>query len=197
MSALLTPPPVGPRPFQWDRALFMRVGSLPMFEGRRLQLIRGELWELGSMTPIHACGLTLVHDELHRRLSGAWMVRNQCPIDFGPETMPLPDLAVVSPEWDVFVKRHPFGNEVRLMVEVADDSQQFDLTTKAELYATAGIAEYWVVDVLNRVVHVLRDPGPLAAGGTAYRDAAVIDAAGSVAPLAAPTATVRVADLLP
>ena len=68
---------------------------------------------------------------------------------------------------DDYATAHPTGSDIMLLVEVADTSLQHDLTEKAELYATAGVPEYWVVDVLNRVVYVLRDPGTVAANGTA------------------------------
>ena len=56
-----------------------------------------------------------------------------------------------------------------LIVEVADTTLAYDLTTKAELYATAGIADYWVLDVENRQLHVFRDPQPTAALAYPYR----------------------------
>ena len=84
-----------------------------------------------------------------------------------------------------------------LVVEIADTTLTLDMTEKAELYATAGIADYWIVDLNARRLLVLRDPAPIAAGGFAYRTQRVLGPADAVAPLAAPDATVRVADLLP
>ena len=202
MSALLTPPPVGPilrrsQPGQkrWTRKQFQYLGDLGLFEGCRAMLIRGEIWEEGPMDPPHATGISKTTRYLFRVFPDVPHVRIQMPLDCGADTEPHPDLAVVPGHPDDYATAHPTRAE--LVIEVADSSLQFDLTTKAELYATARFPEYWVLDVIGRELHVLRDPGPLAAGGTAYRDAAVIDAAGSVTPLAAPTATVRVADLLP
>jgi Uma2 family endonuclease len=43
-------------------------------------------------------------------------------------------------------------------VEVADMSLEFDATTKAALYATAGIADYWVVDLVSLAVIAFREP---------------------------------------
>ena len=72
------------------------------------------------------------------------------------------------------------------------------MTVKAEgLCPPPVIPEYWVLDLNAGVLHVLRDPGPLAANGTAYRDQRTLSPADAVAPLAAPDASVRVADLLP
>ena len=37
-------------------------------------------------------------------------------------------------------------------------SLEFDATTKAALYATAGIADYWVVDLVSLAVIAFREP---------------------------------------
>ena len=79
-----------------------------------------------------------------------------------------------------------------LVVEVSDTTLRFDRTTKAALYARAGIREYWIVDITGRQVLVHRQP---AAEG--YAEIAAYTADESVAPLALPDEAVRVADLLP
>ena len=86
-----------------------------------------------------------------------------------------------------------------LIVEVPDVTLTYDTTTKAELYATAGVPEYWVLDLPNRQLHVFRDPQPLAAGlgATAYRTHLVLAPTDTVNPLAAPHASITVSDLLP
>lgn len=192
---LRTYPP--PQLLRWNREQFMRCGSLIRFNGCRPFLLNGVLWDYGPMSPAHAAGIRCVEVELFRVFETSLNVRNQSPLDAGLDTMPVPDLAVVLFRRDEYSKRHPTGREALLVVEVADNSQEVDLGIKAELYANVGVAEYWVVDVANRVLHVLCDPGPLAANGTAYRDVRTLQPADSVAPLAAPSATVSVADLLP
>ena len=84
-----------------------------------------------------------------------------------------------------------------LVIEVADTSLNYDITAKAELYATAGIADYCVLDVDGRRLFVFRDPAPVPDGGSAYRTQLALGPADSVAPLAAPASPVRVTDLLP
>lgn len=145
----------------------------------------------------HASGVAKGRYRLANLFGAAWDVRVQLPIDLAADTMPQPDLVVVPFRDDFYATAHPTGTEAALVVEVADSSLQYDLTEKAEAYAVAGVPEYWVVDVLNRVLYVLRDPGPLAANGTAYRDQKRYDPDATVAPLAAPDAVVKVADLLP
>ena len=78
-----------------------------------------------------------------------------------------------------------------LVVEVADSSLDFDTNEKRLLYARAGIREYWVVDINGRRLLVYRDPQ-----GGDYATQQTFGPAESVSPLAVPSATVRVADML-
>ena len=89
--------------------------------------------------------------------------------------------------------------QLRLVIEVSDTTLDSDTTVKAELYATAGIADYWVLDLNNRRLLIFRDPAPLPAGlgGTAYRTHLTLGPADAISPLAAPTVSFRVAELLP
>jgi Uma2 family endonuclease len=107
----------------------------------------------------------------------------------------MPDIAVIRGAPGAVV--HPTAAD--LVVEVADSSLNADLSTKAELYATAGIPEYWVLDVDGRRLFVFRTPAaiPQGLGATAYQTHFTLTDADTVCPLAVPTATVRVADLLP
>jgi Uma2 family endonuclease len=211
MSAVMNPPlpavgfpplpmppnPPGPRLFRWTQEEFMRVHSLLTCEGKKVQLIRGEIWEFGPMNPPHAAGITKCRRQLERALPAGLDVRVQLPTDVTPDTMPLPDLTVVPLRADDYSTAHPTARETLLVVEVASTSLQYDLTQKAELYAVAGIPEYWVLDVENRILHLLRDPGTVAANGTAYRSQQQFGPDDAVSPLAAPDRTVKVADLLP
>jgi Uma2 family endonuclease len=81
---------------------------------------------------------------------------------------------------------------LRLVVEVADSTLGFDLRTKAALYARAGIAEYWVLDIAGRRMIVHRNPQ----AGT-YVSVAAYNEDESVAPLAAPDSCFRIRDTFP
>ena len=86
-----------------------------------------------------------------------------------------------------------------LIVEVAHVTLDLDYSIKAELYATAGVPDYWVIDVENRLLLVFREPFafPAGRGANSYRTRQTYGPNDAVSPLAMPTATVRVTDLLP
>ena len=107
----------------------------------------------------------------------------------------MPDIAVVAGGPRDFTATHP--TTAGLVVEVSDTTLALDLAEKAELYATAGVSDYWVLDLTGRRLLVFRDPAPVAAGGAAYRTHLTLGPTDTVSPLAASSAVIAVADLLP
>src|SRR5215510_6961317 len=77
-------------------------------------------------------------------------------------------------------------------------SLRADRILKARLYARAGIEDYWIVNLVDRVLEVHRAPtGPRSGRRAAYGEVRRIAPSEFAAPLAAPSATIAVADLLP
>jgi Uma2 family endonuclease len=85
------------------------------------------------------------------------------------------------------------------VVEVAERSLAFDRRHKAGLYARAGIADYWIVNLIDEVVEVHRGPvtDAIAEFGWRYGNIQTLATGGSISPLCRPDVTVAVADLLP
>ena len=105
---------------------------------------------------------------------------------------PEPDVAVLAQTATAYSERNPSPADLRLVVAASDTTLRFDLSTKAALYARAGIADYWVVDVTGRQIFVHRQP---TANG--YTEITAYTADEEIATLARPDAPVRVAALLP
>ncbi len=161
-----------------------------VFEGvkrRRIELVRGELRE---MNPIGSSHADLVDRLMYWSVDNTdrrhIVVRIQQPVTLAAlESEPEPDVV-----WAVAKKyraAHPTAADVRLLIEVAYESLRYDRTEKAELYAQAGIGEYWIVDVEARAVKTHRD-----AQGSAYRTGQTFGAGQSVCPLAAPAVELNV-----
>jgi Uma2 family endonuclease len=126
----------------------------------------------------------------------AFWVRVQMALPFGLHTDPIPEIAVVEGE---ITTHHEQPSTALLVVEVADSSLDYDAGDKADLYAAAGIADYWVLDLNGRRLLTFRNPAVDAASLTGFRYAppSAHDVSAVVSSLAAPHAIVRVADLLP
>jgi Uma2 family endonuclease len=184
----IQPAKAGPRPVRWTCAEFLRLGDLGMFEGRGAMLIDSVILEEGPMNPPHAVTLALCEDAVRTAFGAGWWVRNQSPLILGQDTDPEPDLAVV-PGRPRDYTDHPTTAD--LVVEVADTSLEFDTDEKRRLYAKAGIREYWVVDINGRRLLCYRDPER-----DDYRLRTAFDEDATISPLAAPTATVPIAEML-
>ena len=104
------------------------------------------------------------------------------------ERAPQPDIAWVTLRR--YADRRPLPEEVSLLIEVADTSIEFDTTAKASLYAAAGIADYWVVDLVSRAVIVFREPR-----SGAYESRSTHRGDQLVRPLSQPEAALRPAEL--
>jgi Uma2 family endonuclease len=177
-----------PRPLLWTCAEFHRIGDMGVFEGRRAMLIDGVILEEGPMNPPHAIALGLAEEAIRTAFGTGWWPRQQSPLVLGLHTDPEPDLAVV-PGRPHDYSGHP--TTANLLVEVADSSLAFDTNEKRLLYARASISDYWVVDLNGRKLFVYRDPQ-----GGDYATQQTLGPADAIAPLAAPTATLRIANLL-
>lgn len=201
MSATLTTPgtpPAYPRPItRWTVAEFNRMGDMGWFEGKRAFLLDGVIMEQGPMDPPHAIALGLVLHALQTGFGAGWWVRVQSPLHVDADNDPLPDFAVVPGSPRNYAGVHP--TTAALVVEVSDTTLRIDLTDKAERYATAGVAEYWVLDLNSQQLIALRDPQPFPTGmgGIAYRTHLTYGPADRASPLATPQAAILVGDLLP
>ncbi|MBV9938607.1 MAG: Uma2 family endonuclease, partial [Acidobacteriaceae bacterium] len=131
------------------------------FDGQSLELVEGELIsKMGKKRP-HVNSSTLLAIWLMQTF-GPLFVNQEAPIDVAPEDNPTnepqPDVIVLKRELSYFLAANPQPEDLQLVVEVADTSRNFGLTTKAALYARAGIGEYWVLDVPGRRLLVHREP---------------------------------------
>jgi Uma2 family endonuclease len=183
----------GPRFIRWTREQYYRLGELGFFNGRRVELIRGEIVEMSPINWPHVVGIRKTADVLRMVFAGIAWVSEQAPLA-GDDSDPQPDVAVIPGRVEDYTD-HP--TTALLIVEVSDTTLNYDITTKAELYATANIADYWVLDVDGRRLLVFRDRAPVPDAGAAYRTQLTLGPTDTVAPLAAPGSPVRVADLLP
>jgi Uma2 family endonuclease len=165
------------------------------FDGKRFELLDGELIDKMGQKPRHAGGLQRVLDAL-ADIFGIRRVRVQAPVDVAiadrERNFPEPDLAVVRERKPDYEERHPDGDELILAVEVSDTSLRTDAKSKRDLYARAGVPEYWVLDIVNRRLIVHRDPVE-----GAYRTILTLGENDTVHVQAAPEAQVPIADLLP
>ena len=138
-------------------------------EEHHVELIHGDLVAMSPAGPLHADILSLIAQWSYRVTLGLDVaIRVQTPLRLaGFQSQPEPDIAWVRAAR--YRDRHPQAADTYLVIEVSHSSLDFDREVKAGLYASAGIPEYWLVDVESRTIEVRREPS---AGG--YRSLEVL-----------------------
>ena len=144
----------------WTRQEAHTLADIGFPNAEKLELINGELIDrMGKKHP-HVMWKNLIH---------AWLIsvfhsENVCvedPIDVADEdnihSEPEPDLAVTKQSVREYTKS-PGPDDLLLVVEISDSTLMYDRAVKGGIYARAGIVEYWVVDILNKLVYVHRAP---------------------------------------
>lgn len=137
------------------RAEYDKLVSLGTFEGERIELIAGELRRMSPIGPPHTSTVDRLTELLVLALVGRARVRVQGSFAAGELSQPEPDVSVL-PLGD-YDSAHP--EVAHLIIEVADSSLRYDRGEKAQLYASCGVPDYWVVNLVERVVEVHRQPG--------------------------------------
>jgi Uma2 family endonuclease len=183
---------------RWKRVEYERLVEKGVLRpGDRIELIDGLMLIAEPQSSEHFTAVRLVALALARAFGEGWDIRTEGPIALDEDSEPEPDVAVVRGGPRDYADAHPA--DPVLVVEVALTSGRFDRGEKSGLYARARRPEYWILDLVERVLEVRRQPAPVptAPYGWDYIAITVHDAADRVSPLAAPTARVDVADLLP
>jgi Uma2 family endonuclease len=166
-------------------------GAFDALRDRRIELIRGELREMNPPGPDHSEAVSrLVEWSADQPIKNLVRVRVQDPIGIPKlDSAPQPDLAWVQVRR--YSDRHPLPDEVLLLIEVADSSLESDCGEKAELYSEAGIQDYWVVSLPERLIHIFRRPQKT--GFAEHRTAGFGE---EIRPLAFPQFALSVTELL-
>ncbi len=185
------------RGVRFTRDQYRTLAGHGFFDGRRVCLLRGEILQMSTLEP-HVAGVSTVADVLRTVFGAGFWVREEKPLDVNTANDPEPDVVVVPGNSRTY-RNSPTAPNVSValvVVEVAHATLDQDITTKAELYATAGVPDYWVLDVENDRLLVFRDPQPLA-GVVAYRTCLTLTAGDTISLLAVPGVPIPVAALIP
>jgi Uma2 family endonuclease len=136
---------------------YWRMADSGVFDEARVELLEGLVVDMSPQSEDHVRPI--------QELIGCWsgpsrMLRVQFPMDAAEGWVPEPDFAIAAPN-DEFrtpgQRRAPVW--ASLVVEVSVTTKRTDLR-KAQVYATAGVPTYWIVDVVARTVLEHTGPGP-------------------------------------
>jgi Uma2 family endonuclease len=114
-------------------------------EDEHIELISGQILNMSPKGIRHSFVLMQLLRELQELLRRRARIRCQDPISLPNNSEPEPDLVIAKE--NEYLESHPVPSDIILVVEVADSSVEFDRSTKGDLYASAGIEEYWIVNL--------------------------------------------------
>lgn len=172
---------------QYER--MVEVGILTKYD--RVELIHGEIVEKMPIGRGHFAAVAALIELFSERLGRRAIIGTSGSLRVPPRSMPEPDLMLRARRADFYREADLRPEDVQLLIEVADTSLRYGREVKGALYAAAGVAEYWVVDVEGGAVEIYRDPGP-----EGYRHARRITRGTSFGPLAFPDLLLSVQDIL-
>jgi Uma2 family endonuclease len=167
------------------------MGILPPDE--RTELIDGQIILMAAKGTPHVLALRLLAKVLDALLNELPVfVSTQDPIQLNDFSEPEPDLAVIRGTELDYADRHPRPEDLCLVVEIADSTLKRDCEVKDKVYAQAGIADYWVLDLKNRQLHIFRNPIP-----TGYTSHLILTEPNEISPLAFPNLTLTLTAIFP
>jgi Uma2 family endonuclease len=171
----------------FKRSEYDQMVELGLFQDERVELIRGVLVKMSPPLAPHASTVQRLNQLLMTRLQERFTLRIQSPIALSDDSEPEPDVAVVSlGDYD---KEHP--STALPVIEVSDTSLKKD-RAKAALYASAGLAEYWIVNLGARTVELYSSPD-----GDRYAEVGTLRAGDELRPASLIDVAIAVAEILP
>lgn len=162
-----------------------------------VELIDGYIVEMSPNHPPHAFAVNRLSATLMLALHERAFLRTQSPITLkAQQSESEPDVALVEPPDHKYMKRHPGPEDIFMVCEVADSSITYARKVKLDLYARAGMREYWIVNLNDRVVEVYRQP--VTTGRRAvYQFRLELLPNQRIAPLAFPDVEIALSDIFP
>ncbi len=177
----------------WTVKEYHRMAEAGIFdEDERVELLEGKIIWMSAIGTAHRSAVGRTDYLLKKILMNQAWVSIQDPIQLDNYSEPEPDIAVVKIDPLDYADHHPTPDEVYLLIEVADTTFKKDCETKGKAYAAAGIIDYWVLDVINRQLHVFRKPDK-----NGYQSEVILKENETVSPLNFPDLSINILEILP
>lgn len=169
---------------------YHRMVDVGVWDDRHVELLNGIVVEMPPEGTPHASDSSRAGEFLIHLLGQRAHVRVAKPITLPNSSEPEPDLAIVQRLNDYYRSHHPYPENIFWVIEYSNSSLTKDLGVKADIYAAAGIPEYWVNNLKESELIVFRDP----VNGI-YQSRQELTS-GSISPLAFPDVAIDVVQLL-
>ena len=178
---------------KWTVKEYHKLGEMGFFHPEeRVELFSGNIIKMSAKGTAHTSATRRTASVLRDLLGNQAAIYTQDPIALDDNSEPEPDIAVVRIDPFDYATHHPTPSEVYLIIEVADSSLTFDREIKAKIYARSGIADYWVLNVGDRQLHVFREPTE-----NGYQSEVILAETASISPIEFPAFNIAIQALLP
>lgn len=157
----------------------------------RVELLDGRIFDKSTISPLHGGLVKRLGRLFNRVANGRWLVSTQNPLSLDDHSEPEPDVMLLKPAADDYIRRHPQPEDVFLLIEVSDSTLDYEREEKLPAYGRAGVSEVWIVNPQDEVIEVYREPH-----FTGYASKQVLHFGDEAKPQAFPDASVNVAELL-
>jgi Uma2 family endonuclease len=119
------------------------------------EILDGILYEMPSSTPKKAAITSRLSELFHKNFDdkdfSIYLYRLVRLDDFNELE---PDFVFLKKREDSYRNQHPTAKDVLLIMEISDESIEFDKSRKLPLYAKAGIKEVWIVNLPKNIIEV-------------------------------------------
>lgn len=149
------------KPFRTTVDTYYKMAETGLLDTeKRYELIHGVVLEMQPISPKHNYAVQSLSEQLRDCLGDTATVFSQGPTLLGDDSEPQPDILVLKPPKETYRERHPRPEDILLIIEVANTTLQTDRTLKLRLYASAGIPEYWLLNLQKNQLELYRRPDP-------------------------------------
>jgi len=125
----------------------------------KVELINGEIvYKMSPVNKRHASHVKGINELLVYRLYKQATIGVQDPIFIQNHSAPEPDISVLKYSENHYVNENIDAQNAFLVIEVSDSTLKKDQTTKLQLYASANIPEYWIVNLVDNCIEVFKNP---------------------------------------
>lgn len=142
---------------KWSVEDYHHMIASGVLSERSVELLEGQIIEMPPEGPLHRKINDSIAEYLRDKFRNHAKIYEAHPVTL-PNSEPEPDIAVVKLPVSLYDSRHPFAEEIYLLIEISDRTLEKDLKQKQIAYALAGILEYWVVDLNNQQLIVFQQP---------------------------------------
>jgi Uma2 family endonuclease len=144
--------------YKWTVEHYHQAIAAGLFEDSPVELLRGDIVVMPPEGEPHAYYNSEAGDYLRKLLGNRAKIREAHPITLPNDSEPIPDLAIVKPLGSAYLNHHPYPDDIFWLIEFSNTTLSKDLSEKKDIYAEAGILEYWVVNLKDGELYIFRDP---------------------------------------